>query len=210
MNYKQVLEFWFGPLQQGIADEKHQRLWFHASAEDDADIKKHFAGALPKAVAGELDHWKQTPQGRLAMIILLDQFPRHIFRGSALAFTYDAAALAVAREGIEQGDDKKLRIIARQFFYIPFQHSESPEDQQQSLQLFSQMVEDAPDETLKTLAEYCLVYARQHHDLIKLYGRFPHRNKALGRTSSKAEEQYLATGGSHFGQGSEPAAGDND
>lgn len=200
MNYQEVLSFWFGSLNKGLPDEEHQTLWFRGSANDDADIKKQFATVLPAAIAGELDEWKETPQGRLALIILLDQFPRNIFRGSALAFAYDAAALNAAKEGIAQGQDKKLQTVARQFFYMPFQHSEVLEDQEQSMVLYQSMVDDAPTAELKSMAESCLSYAKQHHDLIKTFGRFPHRNKVMGRDSDAKEKHYLTNGGATFGQ----------
>ncbi len=136
-----------------------------------------------RANRGELDHWMQTAQGCLALVIVLDQFPLNMFRGSAQSFASEGQSRDVAAAAIEQGFDKTMPAEQRSFLYMPYMHSETLEDQELALQLF-----DQPG------LESNLRFAHHHHAIIEKYGRFPHRNAALGRTSSDAEIEYLNSG----------------
>jgi uncharacterized protein (DUF924 family) len=153
-----------------------------------------------RAASGRLSAWAATSEGRLALILLLDQFPRSLHRGTADAFAHDVQALALAREGIAAGADRELSPFARMFFYMPLQHAESLPLQQESLRMFRALArEPAPEHVRSALAE-ALRYAELHADIIARYGRFPHRNPSLGRASTAAEEAFLRGGGPTFGQ----------
>jgi uncharacterized protein (DUF924 family) len=132
--------------------------------------------------------------------LLLDQFPRNLYRGSAAAFAHDAQAQALAREGIALGVDRELSRVARLFFYMPLQHAESFSVQQESLQAFRALAEEPAAPHLRAVLTDALSYAEQHADIIARFGRFPHRNRALGRVSTRAETAYFESGGATFGQ----------
>jgi uncharacterized protein (DUF924 family) len=194
-----VLSFWFGALEGGFADAGRRRDWFSADPALDASIHERF-GALPDAAASAgLDDWLETPRGMLAFILVCDQFPRHLHRGRAAAFTFDALALAVARGGIDCGFDLALDLDERAFFYLPFEHSERLLDQHLAVGLFTAL-RDATPAAQRQLTGAWLRHAQQHRDLILRFGRFPHRNAALARESSPLELDYLGTA-SDFGQG---------
>ena len=200
MHFETVLDFWLGPASEDIVDETRQNFWFRGSKEDDALIKGRFMHYLLAASKKELDNWLSSSKGRLALIIILDQFSRNIFRGAATAYLYDAQALQVAKEGIYIGQDHYLSIPERSFFYMPYQHAENLEDQKESLRLYQELLDSAQTPEEKKFAENALDYARQHHDIIKRFGRFPHRNKVLLRQSTEQELAYLSSGASRFGQ----------
>ena len=186
-----VLAFWFGT--PGDADYGQARAaWFRKDDAFDAQIRARFLNEVEAAIAGQRDDWTATPQGALALFILLDQFPRNLFRNTARAFAGDATALALAGHVVEQGWDRLLLPVQRVFVYLPFEHSESLADQERSIALFTALADEHPE-----TASY-LDYARRHRDVIVRFGRFPHRNAALGRTSSAAVTDYLAQPGSGF------------
>lgn len=199
MQAKDVLNFWFGGNSEKISAQQ-QKKWFMVDHQFDALIKRSFTMTLLAGSRGKLDEWELTPEGRLAFIILLDQFPRNIFRGTANAFLYDEKALSLARDGVEFKHDTSLSIFQRVFFYMPYQHSESLKIQQQSVQLFATLVEQADNEADKNFAKNSYQFALQHQMLIQRFGRFPHRNKVLGRQSTQEETEYLQSGGARFGQ----------
>ncbi len=190
-HYSHILDFWFGNLEH-LSNNLPSRLqmWFQQDDKLDLEISDKFQTILEKAGQGEFLGWKDNPRGRLALILILDQFPRHIFRGSHMAFQYDPLALALAIEGIELGHDKKLTAFERTFFYLPLEHSEDLKIQEQSVKCFEQLAIDAPTE-LKTNIESFTYYAARHRDLIIKFGRFPYRNQALNRTSTEKELEYL-------------------
>jgi uncharacterized protein (DUF924 family) len=165
----------------------------------DALVRERFAALPGAAAAGTLDHWLATPRGRLGWILACDQLPRHLFRGTAQAFAFDALALAAARAGIAAGADRALGCDERAFFYLPFEHAESVLDQHTAVGLFTALHEAAPVGR-RQLTSGWLGHAREHRDLIVRFGRFPHRNAVLGRASTAAELDYLAQGQT-FGQG---------
>ena len=179
-----VLDFWFAgdPLTP-------RAVWFE---QDDAfDAACHgFAAARDAARAGTLDHWADTPRGGLALLILLDQISRNLYRGQAEAFAADVRARAIARQMIARGFDLVLTRVERGFVYLPFEHSEDLADQEESVRLFAALRAEAEDDGLD--------YALRHRDVIRRFGRFPHRNAALGRVSTAAEAAYLATPGAGF------------
>lgn len=200
-----VLEFWFADCaRDSAALARRARFWFGmASAteitEYDELIRAQFGELVDQALRGELGDWAASARGRLALVILLDQFPRNIHRGTARAFAGDAAALELTSEGMVLGADRLLTPIERLFLYMPLQHAESLAVQEKSLEAFSSLVDQAGDQE-RPFVESCLPYALAHRDLIRRFGRFPHRNAILGRDSTPAERAYLAAEARDFGQ----------
>ena len=174
MTPEAVLDFWFAG-----DPSTHRDVWFEQDPTFDAACTR-FADALRSAKSGAFDHWTATPRGALALIILLDQFPRNLHRGSPDAFAADIKARDIARAAIAKGFDRSLGPIERAFMYLPFEHSEDLADQHESVRL------------CETLGGDPLDYARRHRDVILRFGRFPHRNAVLGRTSTIEEQAYLA------------------
>lgn len=174
-----VLDFWFSELTA--------KDWFVKSDAVDRRITERFADLHLALSRGKAEEWRATPEARLALVIVYDQFPRNIYRGSPLAFATDGLALKEAKAALAVGSDKSVGEDRRIFFYMPFEHSEALDDQERCVALF---------ETLGN-ANY-LDYAHQHQEIIKLFGRFPHRNPILGRTSTPEEKAYLAKPGAGF------------
>lgn len=158
--------------------------WWKKDAEFDAEIKSRFGETYRQATQGQLDDWSKTPDGTLALIILLDQFSRNLFRNSPDAFAQDSKALAIAKTGIEAGFDKSHPDDLTPFFYMPFMHCENLEEQKTCLRLMQEM--DAQDNVRA---------AKEHLEIIEKYGRFPHRNTVLGRASKPEEIAFLEAGG---------------
>jgi len=177
----EILLFWFGD----GSDPQHERRWFMQDASFDEACRAGFLADHERAAAGELDGWKESAEGALALILLLDQFPRNMFRGAPRSFAADPQARAAAREAIARGFDLALAPVRRSFVYMPFEHSENPADQEQSIRLFQKLAAEHPGMT------GYVKYAEQHRDVIRRFGRFPHRNAVLGRTSTPAEMEYL-------------------
>lgn len=191
MNPTDILDFWFLPANDA-GHGQPRMVWFRKDAAFDEQIRARFLPAVECALAGELNEWAESPQGALALLILLDQFPRNLFRGSARSFAGDAQALHIAGAAIAQGWDRAMNSVERAFVYLPFEHSESLADQERALALFESLTKDDAG------TDSYLDYARRHHEVIVRFGRFPHRNAALGRASTPAEEAYLALPGSGF------------
>ena len=197
--WQPVLEFWFGEsLEQGWPERSRNGLWFRADAGVDQEIRERFGAMVDAAVEKEWVDWEAKPLSRLALILLLDQFPRNIYRGSAEAFSGDHRAVTLAMEGIARGMDRKLPWIGRVFFYMPLMHAEDLDLQDECLAAFRQLRDDMPD-NLREQVEGNIAFAQEHRDIIDRFGRFPHRNVALGRQSS-AEELAFLEHGSSFGQ----------
>lgn len=173
-DYQDVLAFWFS--------ESVKPLWFRSTPEFDDELRERFLDTWRAAAAGELDHWRESAEGALALVIVLDQFPLNMFRGRAEGFSTEAKALEVAAEAVANGRDKALDGARLAFLYMPFMHSENSDDQDRSVALF-----DAAG--LKDN----LRFARHHRELIRRFGRFPHRNAILGRASTDEELAYLAS-----------------
>lgn len=195
-----VVHFWFGPSDVSPAERAARRVrWFAAEPPFDAECRARFTTMVGEAVRGELDAWPATPEGRLALILLLDQLPRNIFRGTAAAFTGDPAAAALAAVGVDIGADRALDPVRRAFLYVPLQHAEHLALQERGVQLYERLVAEAAPPLRAELAEW-LRYAREHRDVIARFGRFPHRNACLGRPSTAEEQAYLDGGGARYGQ----------
>ncbi|MDW5418041.1 DUF924 family protein [Iodobacter sp. CM08] len=185
MNPDHVLNFWFGQQLET------RREWFSKDANFDAQIKAQFLSTIEAAANGELATWLTTPRHCLAYIILLDQFPRNVFRNDAQSFAYDHLALAAAKAAITQGFDQQLKPLEQLFIYLPFEHSENLSDQEQAVKL---MTDWQADEKLQGFYDYAV----KHHAVIQRFGRFPHRNQLLKRNSTAEEQSYLSQPGAGF------------
>jgi uncharacterized protein (DUF924 family) len=179
-NHIAILDFWF--IQHGMED------WFYASDEFDARIKTNFSRLHAQAMAGELFSWRSSPKGRLAEILILDQFTRQLYRKTGRAFSADMQALTLAQEMVISGHDVHLENQKKNFAYMPFMHSESLAVHDFALPLF------------KGISEQSYEYATKHRDMIVEFGRYPYRNAALGRKNTPAEDAFLADAHSSFGQ----------
>ena len=193
-----VLAFWLGawPIDQA-AMLRMQPRWFAKDEAFDAELRARFGATLEAARADRLDAWAADAEGRLALLIVLDQFTRNAWRGRPDSFSGDAQALALALEGIERGHDQAVPPMARIFCYLPLEHAEDADLQARSVALFEALA-GAPDAQPRAFFEATLDYARRHQDVIARFGRFPHRNAVLGRVSTPAEQAYLAQPGAGF------------
>lgn len=193
-----LCEFWFGSSQDDLeVAQQRSQLWWSKNPDVDTEIEARFSSYLPKVANGELEAWQQTSLGTLALILLTDQFPRNMYRGTAQAFAYDAIARALCKQGIKDSTDQSLRPIQRVFFYLPLEHSESLADQEHCLQLFQRLVAECEPRLKPQIAHY-IDFAIRHRDIIERFGRFPHRNTILNRDSTPAETEFLKTPGSSF------------
>jgi len=193
-----ILDFWFGP--SGSATEivgRQRKLWFAKSAANDQAVVDQFADTLLAATAGRLDHRADTPRGRLALLIVFDQFPHHIHRNQPQAFATDPQALALSLAAIKAGDELHLTAIERVFLYLPLEHAESNAMQDRSVSLYEKLADEAAIAE-RALFDDFLKYARQHRDVVARFGRFPHRNAILGRPSTDDELEFLKQPGSRF------------
>jgi uncharacterized protein (DUF924 family) len=189
VNATDVLGFWFG--EPGSADYLQPRdLWFTKSDATDRLIAERFGATVERALLGQHDDWAATPRGALALILVLDQFTRNIFRGTPRAFAGDARALALATRLVDTSRDLALAPMERWFVYMPFEHSERLIDQYEAVRLFERFARDGVAAPLD--------WARRHFEVIARFGRFPHRNAILGRESTAAEIDYLKQPGSGF------------
>ena len=197
---KDVLSFWFQDATQSPeALQRRSAVWFRSDPAFDRECATRFTALLAEAARGVLGSWGETPRGRLALVILLDQMPRNIHRGSPAAFMHDAQAASHCVAGIESGQDRSLHPVERIFLYMPLQHAEDLDLQRRSIERFESLAAEAGDVWRGYLAEN-VHYAREHHDIIERFGRFPHRNRVLGRESTGEELRYLADGAPTFGQ----------
>lgn len=193
-----LLAFWFGTGADDAAVlAEKSPIWFRAGAAVDATIRDRFATLREAAIGRQLDAWLDMPRGRLALVILVDQFSRNLFRGDARAFAHDALALGWCNDGLYPGADQALRPIERVFLYLPLEHSEVQSDQQRAVTLFSTL-RDEVDRGLRESFDGFLNYAERHRDVVARFGRFPHRNAVLGRASTAQELAFLAQPGSSF------------
>jgi uncharacterized protein (DUF924 family) len=199
-NPEEIHDFWFADATADAAKaDERMSVWFNSNRETDEFIAERYTDTVRDASEGLLALWEAQPRPCVALVIVLDQFPRNIYRGTAAAFQYDGKALSVARRGISAGHLGQLTTIERGFFLMPFQHCEDLACQREGLVLCQQMVDEAPAEW-RMAAKGIMYSARQHLEIIERFGRFPHRNAILGRTSTPAELQYLASNNEAFGQ----------
>lgn len=195
---ERVLEFWFGALDPlGLADAEHAARWWKKDPELDDSIRREFSTDHRAIAGGERQHWLATPRARLAYLIVLDQFSRNIFRGTAQMFAYDEQALEAALYGIDIGADRQLGTDERAFYYLPLIHSEQLDMQERCVDLFTAFADELSGEARQRIA-YNLRFAVLHRDIIVRFGRFPHRNALLNRASTDAELQFLTEPGSSF------------
>lgn len=193
-----ILEFWFGSDPDDAATARQQAsLWWSKQEQVDRQIRERFEPLVKAAAAGQLQDWRQSVSGQLALIILTDQFPRNIYRDTPQSFGFDNVALALCKEGLADRSDRELRPIERVFFYLPLEHSENMTDQQECVALFRELVEEAPEAQRGSLAGF-LDFAVRHCRIIERFGRFPHRNAILGRVSTAEESGFLTQPGSSF------------
>ncbi len=183
---QQVLDFWLNP-RDASGQPLYRPEWFKKDDTLDAAIATRFSGAVEQAIAGQLDGMADEAENALALVILLDQFPRNLYRGMAKSFAGDERALCLAKRIVERGWDRALPLYSRMFVYLPFEHSENLQDQERSVQLFASLSDD-------NLGKYAV----GHHDIIARFGRFPHRNAVLGRASTAEEIEFLKQPGSSF------------
>jgi uncharacterized protein (DUF924 family) len=202
---RMVRDFWFGP-QPVTAErlERRIRFWFGDETSQvrqrrDAEIFRRFGALSERAATGELASWADGPRRRLSLILLLDQFPRNMYRGTARAFATDAPALALTLSGMQSAADAALDVVERIFFYMPLQHAESHEVQEESVAAYRRLLREAPEE-LRATFEGALRSAENHRDIIGQFGRFPHRNRALARANTPLESEWLKVGGESFAQ----------
>ncbi len=193
-----VLDYWFGdePDDGRLANQR-AALWWSKSDATDADIRQRFEPLVQAAGAGDLDHWAATARGRLALILLMDQFTRNIYRDTPYAFSLDAPALEHARTGVGQGQDRALRPVERVFLYMPLEHAEDPVMQERCVVLFRALRGEVPP-AHQGAFDVFLDFAIRHRDVIARFGRFPHRNAILGRESTAEELAFLEQPGSSF------------
>jgi uncharacterized protein (DUF924 family) len=179
-----ILDFWLG--DGSVARPE----WFRKDPAFDATIRARFGAAVEAAIGGAYAQWLATPRGALALLLLLDQFPRNIFRDTARMYDGDARALAIARAMVARGDDLALGRHERTFVYLPFEHAEDMGAQEESIRLFTGLWRDYGDKTLE--------WAEKHAVIVRRFGRFPHRNALLGRESTPEEIAFLQQPGSRF------------
>lgn len=193
-----VIDFWFGsdPSDTVVAQQK-STLWWAKKDETDREIAQRFGDHIELAARGELNAWTESPRSMLALILLTDQFPRSAYRNTPKAFAYDFFAQQWCRTGLEQGMDRQLRPIERIFFYLPLEHAESMELQEQSVRLYTKLFQEVPSNQVDQFRGY-LTFALRHRSIIARFGRFPHRNAILGRVSTPEEEAFLLEPGSSF------------
>jgi uncharacterized protein (DUF924 family) len=193
-----VLEYWFGALDElGRADDAHTQRWWSKDPNVDRDIRDRFAKTHAAALRSELARWLDTPRGTVAYIVVLDQFSRNMFRDTAAMFAGDPLALSAALSGIERGIDRGLPLDQRSTFYMPLMHSEEIALQERCVALYQAFAAETSGHTRASLLSR-IGYAERHRDVVRKFGRFPHRNAILGRASSPEELDFLEGPGSSF------------
>jgi uncharacterized protein (DUF924 family) len=196
-SYNDVLKFWFGEGDADAAAPGQMGTWFGGSPEFDAEIRTRFLPTMEAAAIGRLEGWKETAEGRVAWALLLDQFTRNAYRGTARMFGWDLLALHSSREALRSGQDRGMPLVHRAFLLLPLEHSEELAAQRECVTCFEALVAEAPGE-LRGFTENMLDYARRHEVVIERFGRFPHRNEVLCRTSTAEELAFLASPAAPF------------
>lgn len=195
-----LLDDWFGETRRDPGRIKARSgLWFGPDRERDVQLEEQYGELVRQAASGELLAWQDEPEARLALILLLDQLPRNLYRGTPKAFATDARAAALSLAGIATGVELSLSAVEQVFFYMPLQHAEDRATQRLSVQQYRGLVDRNPDH--QEIFEWFLRYAEEHRDIIERFGRFPHRNAILCRESTDEELTYLEDDAPRFGQG---------
>lgn len=199
---EKVITAWFGELDsEGNVSVEIRNKWFNATADHDSELRITFESWVFAAENGALKHWEESAEGRLALIILLDQIPRNIYRSTASAYKYDATALHHAKQALLKGQHKQLPYLMRIFCYMPFEHAECLLEQEQAVRLFKEVTSEVEASSPLYSQLYAFYdYSVQHQKIIRQFGRFPHRNRTLGRISTPEETIYLEDKGTNFGQ----------
>lgn len=197
--WSSLVRTWFGD----TLDDPHSipgRMgwWFSADERRDAELGRLYGGLVEQCANGEMYRWVGQPEGRLAMILALDQLPRNLFRGTRRAFTHDAQSAALCLAAVQSGHDRSLQPIQRAFLYMPLQHFEDLAGQEAGVRLYQALAQENSD--WPVFRDGFLSHAKVHHDIIARFGRFPHRNTILGRESTEEERAYLAANAPTFGQ----------
>lgn len=197
----EVHNFWFGNLgsMESCPSEDKFKFWFGFSEDVDKEIRTKYTILLEKVATGELDKWRDSAQGSLVLTIILDQFPRQIYRKTERAFAYDKHALELATKTTRAGLDSNMHFAEKMFCYLPFSHCENKNMQHKSVSLFRNLLDKSSDAQYDAAA-LCLKMAREHLAIIARFNRFPHRNEVLGRVSTEEEIKYLAQENSRYGQ----------
>jgi uncharacterized protein (DUF924 family) len=191
----QILRFWFGELDKdGMCEPARNTLWFQSTEAGDSYIRENFGPAVSQALKGELDHWAKDGEGLVALVLLLDQFTRNIYRGTATAFAGDPAALRLAETARGTRVDQELPAIYRVFLYVPFEHCEDLASQQDGIACFDGLLTNCASAARQRIEGF-RQYAVAHRDVIARFGRFPHRNAILGRATNDEEGEHLQTHG---------------
>ncbi len=205
MTPEQILTFWFADAVHDVqAVQKRYKFWFEATPETDQQIRDQFSDVYVQARSGALEAWQAAPRSCLALIIILDQFSRNLFRGTPAAFATDSQAQQNCQQGLRQDHLSELSLIEQLFFLMPLQHAEDIALQEESVRLSDAVLAQAPADWHEFLNSF-LGSARKHLSIIQRFGRFPHRNAVLGRESTPEEQAFLDSGSGSFGQA--PAAG---
>ncbi len=194
---EEILTYWFGDLDDHYARGDRSSIWFSGGEEVDREITERFGVTHAKACAGELDGWLEAARSTLALVVVLDQFSRNICRGTPGAFAQDARAQEIALHALERGFDAGLRFIERVFLYMPFMHAESMPLHRRGQALFDALVRASPEAHRAAYANNA-DYMQRHTAIIERFGRYPHRNEVLGRTSTEEELAFLKEPGSSF------------
>jgi uncharacterized protein (DUF924 family) len=197
--WSQLIADWFADtLESPLAIPSRQAFWFRADPERDADLSERYGRLVEQCASGHLYRWLENPEGRLALVIALDQLSRNLFRGQARAFAYDARTAAWCLAAVHTGQDQRLKPIQRVFLYMPLQHFEDLQAQEAGVRLYERLARENAE--WPVFADEFLAFAKIHRDIIARFGRFPHRNDALGRESTRQELEYLAGDSPRFGQ----------
>lgn len=193
-----VVRFWLGDDSDDPRTvDAHRKYWFTKDPAFDRRVAEEFGTDVERASRGELDHWARSPRGALALVLVCDQFPRNIHRGTPRAFALDERALRTARALVAHGDDAALGYVERAFLYMPLMHAEDLDAQQLGVERFAALAGEAPSPLSKTMRNFHH-YAERHMEIVQRFGRFPHRNAILGRESTPDEAEFLQQPGSSF------------
>ncbi len=195
-----ILTFWFKEHALTAPQiDRRMDIWFGSDPVFDHEVTEQFGNDVELACSGQLDYWAETPRGRLALIVLIDQFRRNIHRGTSKAFSKDMLALRLCVEGAMQKKEQDLAPIEKVFFYMPLQHAESRKVQAKSVEIYRRLAQSVSP-TYRETFETILQFAELHRDIIDQFGRFPHRNQLLGRDNTPEEDEYLSSDAPDFGQ----------
>ncbi len=194
---EEILSFWFGELTGPYDVGPNPKKWWVKDDAFDEEIRRRFGADVQRAAEGAYDDWLGAPRSALGLVILLDQFPRNIHRGSSAAWSHDDQALATSLEAVKRGHDRPLMVVERQFLYMPLMHSERLEMHERLAELIDATLRDVPEDALGPFASWRSA-AERHREIVERFGRYPHRNEVLGRSSTAEERAFLKEPNSSF------------